>query len=211
MIGSGPSLYGQRQYAQGLYSEHTATVQLADACSASDDLVLTVQAALADSLTSSDGIVAALASALFDAASVADAVLAAALQAGVSDTVGAMDDISSAIAAAFSESIASNDDFAGVNLIELSEALGLSDSFGPNTETVGLTDFVLIKEFISQSLRRSSAGWTQGGTTHRGVTPHIYGRVLYAQNMYSTNIAILWNAVQRSVGPGFTNHDGFRN
>jgi len=74
--------------------------------------------------------------------------------------------------------------------------------------SITLTDFLLCKEFIGSHLSRAQ-NWVMGSKS-RTVTPHLYGQVLYAQNMYSTNIAILWKQAKQDATPTFTNADGYK-
>lgn len=209
MVGSGPFLYAKSQYAQSGYSERTVIIAFSDSVVGSDAFALWLQIALAEAVASSDAKVMAIAKVLFEITTAAEGILAT-IQTGAAETTLSVDDISTEIAGVFSEAISSMDGFSVAGLIGLAETLGVGDSFGPNSETVALTDFTLIKEFISLRLARSLV-WTQGGTAFRGVVPHSYGNVLYGQDMYSTNIAILWKAIGRSLGPGFTNQNGNNN
>lgn len=89
----------------------------------------------------------------------------------------------------------------------------LNDSVSPTDAKtiqaiVVLADSMITKEFITPILKRSQQ-WIMGGKS-RTITPHIYGQVLYAKNMYSTNIAILWAQVKKDLGPGFTNQNGHK-
>jgi hypothetical protein len=209
MVASGPSLYAKRQYAQAGYSERTVIIALTDACSGSDALVLNIQASLTDSLAPTDVKVANITTILTDVLGAADAVLTSVIQTGAADGVSVADVLATVIAASFSEALSASETFTDTDLLALADTLGMTDAMGSTTEIIGLSDFILIKEFISLRLRRSIV-WAEGGTSHRGVVPHIYGQVLYARNMYSTNIAILWGAIQRSRTPGFTNTDGHK-
>lgn len=84
----------------------------------------------------------------------------------------------------------------------------MSSDVGVVTLNTTLVDFLLCKEFTGGTLGRAKM-WIVGGPS-RTVTPHKYGQVLYAKNMYSTNIALLWAQVKKDVESTFTNQNGHK-
>ncbi len=206
---------------------------LAESISSGETLTTALTALFSESIAVSDGSAESVTRALADTLAAATDVLGISMQVALSEAPWALppgatitphgygafrygpsmystdtyipaivDALSTAITIALADALAISESNAASILNALADTVTVTDSESATADRVGLSDFLIMKEFISIRLARSSNVWKEGGV-NRIVTPHIYGNVLYARNMYSTNIAILWAATQLGPAPAW--------
>lgn len=207
VLGLGTLLPVSRLYSEILYGQVSygnPAVTPVDQLYLFDVKNLSGTKSLTETLTLAEIFAKAIYRQLSDALSVSDAKLISTIKALIETLILSESLVKTVLLNTFSETLTTAETFAIIFYRTLLDALSILDSQIIFTATKGLTEFILLKEWISIRLQKADP-WQVQAVTQRNIP--VYGTILYDQSLYGFTPNVVWNKTQ-APRPCFINADG---
>ena len=207
VLGQGTLLPASRLYSEILYGQvsygNPAVIPV-DQLYLFDAKFLSGTKPLPETLTLAEIFAKTLYHQLSDAASISDAKLISTVKV-ILETLTLSETLAKTIIlGTFSETLTLAQSFAIIFYRLLVDTLTILESRLLFTATKGLTEFILLKEWISVRLQKADP-WQVKAATQRNIP--VYGSILYDQSLYGFTPDVVWNKTPASL-PCFINADG---